>query len=164
MAAVLSSGLARHHRANPSASLKTEQLFGLPVLMSGVASLTLLKSEVDALAQHYKQTLENLLKIHKKTPESFVFFISGSLPFPAILHIRQLGLFGMICRLEDNILHRLAKYILTTCSDNIYSWFSQIKMICTKYRLPHPLTLLESQPSKESFKKLVKTSGKKNYE
>ena len=49
LAAVLSAGLARHHRANPCASLRTEKLYGLPVLMSGVATLTLLKSEVDKI-------------------------------------------------------------------------------------------------------------------
>ena len=52
LAAVLSSGLARHHRANPAASLRTEKLFGLPVLLSGVAALTLQKSEINNRSQH----------------------------------------------------------------------------------------------------------------
>ena len=156
LAAALSSGLARHHRANPAASLKTEKLIGLPVLQSGVAALTLLKSEVGILSQHYKHTLEGLLKIHKKTPAPFVFFVAGSLPFQALLDIKQLGLFGMVCRLENNILHTVARYVLTTCADNSSSWFIQIKELCHQYQLPHPLTLLESSSSKETFKQLVK--------
>ena len=82
--------------------------------------------------------------------------MSGSLPFPATLHLKQLGLFAMICRLDNNILHRLAKYILTTSPDNSHSWFIQIKKICHQYQLPHPLTLLESPPTKEFFKQLSK--------
>ena len=156
LGAVLSSGLARHHRANPASALKTEKLHGFPVLMSGTPALTLLQSEIDTLAHHYKCTLEGLLKLHKKTPEPFIFFISGSLPLPALLHLRQLGLFGMISRLENNILHHLAKYLLTTSPDSSHSWFIQIKKICKQYQLPHPLSLLESPLSKESFKLLTK--------
>ena len=155
LGAVLSSGLARHHRANPASSLKTEKLHGFPVLMSGTPALTLLQSEIDTLAHHYKCTLEGLLKLHKKTPEPFIFFIAGSLPFQAILHLRQLGLFGMICRLEENILHHLAKHLLTTSPDTSHSWFIQIKKICKQYQLPHPLSLLQSGLSKESFKLLT---------
>ena len=91
LSAVLSSGLARHHRANPASVLITEKLYGLPVLLSGVASLTLLQSEKDTLAHHHKTTLESLLKSHQKTPRAFVFFMSGFLPLPAIFDLRQLG-------------------------------------------------------------------------
>ena len=111
---------------------------------------------MDILTQHYKQTLEGLLKIHRKTPAPFVYFIAGSLPFQAILDIKQLGLFGMVCRLDNNILHTVAKYVLTTCPDNSSSWFIQIKELCQQYQLPHPLTLLESSSSKETFKQLIK--------
>ena len=47
---VLSSGMARRHRANPLASIKTEQTFGSPVLLSGAGSLMLSKSELDVLS------------------------------------------------------------------------------------------------------------------
>ena len=97
--------------------------------MSGVAALSLLKSETAFLSHHYKTTLEGLLKIHNRTPEPFVFFIAGSLPFQALLHLRQLGLFGMICRAEENILHDLAKQILTSSPENSHSWFVKIKDI-----------------------------------
>ena len=136
--------------------MRAEKLNGLPVLLSGLGALTLLKSEIDTLSHHYKQTLEGLLKIHQKTPACFVFFVSGTLPFPAHLHLKQLGLFGMISRLENNTLHRLAKQQLTTCTDSSHSWFIQIKELCQQYQLPHPLSLLESPPSKESFKHLTK--------
>ena len=82
--------------------------------------------------------------------------MAGSLPFPAHLHKRQLTLFGMICRLPNNILHRLAQNILTTYPDSIKSWFMQIKKLCFQYNLPHPLLLLTDPPSKAEFKNLVR--------
>ena len=100
--AVLPAGLARAHRGNPIASLRVESLYGVPVLMSGIASLVLKQSEVNILNQHYKTTLQNLLKLHDRTPDPVVFFLAGSLPAVAILHLKQLSLFSMITRLPEN--------------------------------------------------------------
>ena len=71
--------------------------------MSGVSSLLLLQSEEDALSQHYKETLQGLQKLYQLTPRLVVYFLAGSLPFPALLHMRQIGLFGMFARQVDNI-------------------------------------------------------------
>jgi hypothetical protein len=156
LGAVLSAGLARAHRGNPAASLRTEKLYSLPVLLSGVSCLLLLQSEEDALTQHYKETLQGLQKLYQLTPRPVVYFLAGSLPLPALLHIKQLGLFGMLARQPDNILHSMAKYILTSLPDSSKSWFLKIKELCHMYGLPHPLTLLQKQPDKEAFKNQVK--------
>ena len=108
LASVLFSGMSRRHRANPLSSLRVEKTFGSPVLFSGVGSLILNKSELDVISHHVKTTTENLLKLHNKTPEPFVFLISGTFPAAATLHIKQLSLFSMICRLPDNILNTVA--------------------------------------------------------
>ena len=149
--------MARHHRGNPAASLRVEKLYGLPVLLSGVAALTLLKSELDTLSFHYKETLQGLLRLHRKTPDCVVFFLGGSLPLPALLHIKQLVLFCMILNLPNNILNTIARYKLTRNSDCNRSWFSNIKSLCFQYNLPHPLLLLDYPPDKEDFKKAVKS-------
>ena len=124
--------------------------------MSGLGSLYLLSSEIQTLSKHYKQTLEGLQKLYQKTPEPVVFFLGGSLPLPAQIHIRQLTLFAMVCRLPENILHRLAKYILTSLPDSTKSWFLQIKKLCFTYNLPHPLLLLADPPTKASFSHRVR--------
>ena len=156
LAAVLTAGLSRKHRGNPAASLKVEKLYALPVLLSGLGCLYLLESEVKILSQHYKDVLESLQKLHTKTPEPVVFFLAGSLPFRGYLHIRQLTLFSMICRLPTNILHRVAEYVLTRLPDSSKSWFLQIKKLCFQYGLPHPLELLKKPPNKNEFKKQIK--------
>ena len=106
---------------------------------------------------HYKNKIQNLQKLYDKTPESVVYFLSGSLPASALLHIKQLTLFSMIARLPGNVLHHIAKYILTVSRDSSKSWFVHIRSLTQQYHLPHPLTLLERPLSKLAFKKLVKS-------
>ena len=59
--AVLPAGLARRHYGNPAASLRVHQLYGIPVLLSGLSALVLNKQELDILDHHHKTTLERLL-------------------------------------------------------------------------------------------------------
>ena len=151
--------MARRHRANPLASLRANTIFGIPVLYSGLASLILNKHETDIISQHVKETVQNLLKLHQKTPEPFIFFIAGSLPGEALLHMKQLTLFGAICRLPGNLLYTIASNILTSMTDTDNSWFAQIRALCFRYALPHPLILLNNPLTKHLSKK-VRNSGK----
>ena len=73
----------------------------------------------------------------------------------AVLHTKQLSLFGMVTRLQDNILNKIARQILITAPDSTKSWFIQVKNLCTLYKLPHPITLLDNPYDKEVFKTLV---------
>ena len=134
-----------------------EKLYGLPVLFSGVASLVLNPTDINLINQHYKKVLSNLLKLHRGTPAPFIYFVAGSLPGQAILHLRQLSLFSMICYLQEDPLHKRAKKSLTSCSKSAKSWFTQIRDICLQYDLPHPLRLLETPISKQRLKKLAKS-------
>ena len=121
LGAILSSGMARRHRANPLASIRADKIFGTPSLFSGMAALMLSKSEIEIINHHVKETLQNLLKLHKKTPEPVIFLLSGSLPGEAILHTKQLTLFGMICRLPGNPLNTLTKEMLASCHLLVHS-------------------------------------------
>ena len=141
---ILSAGLARGHRGNPAASLRVEQLYGLPVLLSGTAALVLKKTEESHIDMHYKNKLQSLMKLHQKTPDPVVYFLSGSLPASARLHLKQLSLFSMISRLPNNILHRIASHILISGNDNCGSWFIHIRDLCLKYGLPHPISQLQN--------------------
>ena len=158
LAQILSMGMAKRHRANPLATLRAETIFSTPVLYSGMASLLMSKSEVDILSRHVKVTTENLLKLHPKTPEPVVFFLAGKLPGEALLHLKQLTLFGMICQLRGNILNNLAVKLLTNEKQTSKNWFAEIRSHCFTYNLPHPLLLLRDPPSKERYKKLLRTN------
>ena len=155
--ALLPAGIAKRQRGNPAASLKLSQLYGAPVLLSGMATLVLSEAEQKIVDGHYLSTLQRLLRLHDKTPRSMIYFLSGSLPATALLHQRHMALFSMICHLKEDPLHTHASYALLHSKKCSKSWFVQIRDICLQYGLPHPLKLLEDPLSKQRLKTMVKT-------
>ena len=126
LGAVLSAGLARGHRGSPAAALRVHQIHCTPVLFSGLATLVLNKAEINIIDKHYQYTVQNLQRLHKKTPRSIIFFLAGSLPGEALLHLRQLTLLSMICHLPEDPLHQHGKHALTSMSPSSLSWFHQV--------------------------------------
>ena len=126
---VLHSGIALHHRANPAASLRVESCYGVPVLLSGLATLVLTTKEEKILDQHFKVHIERLLRLHQSTPSPVVFFIAGCLPFTARLHMRMLSLFGQLCRLRDgnNLLAKYAANLFSSATPAKKSWFWKLR-------------------------------------
>ena len=152
LGAVLHAGAARHHRGNPAGSLRIEKLYALPRLFSGLGVLVLLKTEVDMIDHHIKETQEKLMRLHPRTPQCVVSFLAGCLPGRALLHQKILSIFGMICVLKDSILHCHAKQVLVNAKPSSRSWFVGVRDICLQYGLPHPLELLNSERTKEISK------------
>ena len=125
--------------------------------MSGLGSLFLSQKEVSIVDQQYKRTLQNILRLSVSSPACLVYFVAGSLPGAAIIHLRQLTLFCLVCRLKGDPLHQHAVHTLLTSSPTTQSWFIQVRNLLLQYHLPHPLYLLQDPPSKETFKRLVKS-------
>ena len=161
---VLPAGLARGHSGNCAAALRIEKLYGLPVLLSGLAALLLNKGEQDSLIHHHKLQLERLQRLYPCTPEPVVYFLAGTLPTSAVLHLRQLSLLGMIGRLgPHSILHRHGRQVLAAASPEStspypcsQSWFVQVRGLTEKYLLPDPLVIMANPPTKEAWKKHTK--------
>ena len=156
LGSIIPAGMARSHRGNPSASLRIHQLYATPVLLSGLSSLCLTDSELKVLDCHYKNTIQNLQRLHQNTPRAVVFLFAGCLPGRALVHKRQLSLFLMICHLPNDPLNSHARHILTCAPPSAKSWFQQVRYLCTLYDLPQPLELLANPPNKEQFKVQVK--------
>ena len=102
-----------------------------------------------------RKVYEAFLVCLPDTPRSIVHFLSGSLPGEAIIHLRMLGIFGMVARLTADPLRIHARNVLTTAKSSSKSWFIQIRNICLKYDLPHPLIILDTQPGKKAYSKLI---------
>ena len=132
------------------------QLYGIPVLLSGLASLVLSKKEVEIIDRHHSETLRKLLRLLKNTPRCVIYFLSGCLPGAALMHMRQFSLFGMICRLSNNILNQYAFNYFSEADQFKTSWFRQIGDLCLQYNLPQPLSLLQNPLDKTAMKLLVK--------
>ena len=134
----------------------TDQMYAIPVLMSGLGSLVLSEQEINLIDMHHKETLRCLLRLQQNTPRSVTYFMAGCLPGSALLHLRQLSLFGMITRLQGSLLYQHASNISSYNTISNKSWFHQIRKWCLLYGLPHPQELLSSPLSKAGFKTLVK--------
>ena len=132
------------------------KIYGTGVLFSGTASLVISRSELAILDKHYQNVVQNIQKLHRNTPRCVTFLLAGCLPGEAILHLKQMALFRMICYLPGNPLHTYASKFLSTALPNGKSWFSQIVQICLKYSLQHPHQLLINPPTKAIFKNYVK--------
>ena len=156
VASVLHTGLALGHRSNPASGLRIHDIYATPVLMSGLAALVLSDAEIKMIEQHYRETLRSIMRLYPKTPRSVVYFLAGSLPGSAILHLRQLSLFGMITRLKGSILFNHAENIFKSITVAKSSWFHQIRRWCIMYDLPHPLDLMSAALNKQAFKTLIK--------
>jgi len=156
LASIGCAGMSLSQRVNPAANLRIHTLYAVPILYSGVASLVLKPKEFHTLANHYKTTLQQLQRLHEKTPRGVVYLLAGCLPPEALLHMKQLSLFSMICRKPDDPLHRHGQHILTNCSQKSKSWFYQVKDILTQYGLNDPLQYLDYPPQKLVFKQQVK--------
>ena len=140
MFSLLAAGTAKSHRCNPAATIRAERLFGIPVLLSGLAALVLSRSDVSLLSGPFKKHVERILKLHDLTPESVIWFLAGCLPLEGHLHLRQMSLFGMLSRLRDggNPLAAHARYIFSLPKIPPKSWFKQVCDTFEKYALPHP--------------------------
>jgi hypothetical protein len=149
---VSSAGLARSHRGNPAASLRVHQLYATPVLLSGLASLVLTEPELKVLDTHFKNTVQNLQRLHQNTPRGVIFLLAGCLPGRAVQHSRQLSLFSMVCHLPEDPIHSHARHILASAPLSAKSWFQKVSELCCQYGLPHPLHFLDNPLSKEHFK------------
>jgi hypothetical protein len=118
--------------------------------------LVLTKPETTLIDYQYRRMLEKIQKLHEKTPRSFVHLLAGTIPGEALLHQKQLSLFMMVCHLPGNPVNVHARNILLTAPKSAKSWFQQVRLLCLKYGLDHPLHLLDHPPPKADFKALVK--------
>ena len=154
---VISCGMARNHRGNPTASLRVEACYSAPKLFSGLASLLLSPADLKVLSVHRRLTLQRLQRLHPNTPAPALHFLSGSLPAPALVHKHQYTLLHMVALLgPSSILYRHGIYVLHHSIKN--SWFSQVRELSNQYSLPDPIQILISPPPKRSFKTNVKNS------
>ena len=96
------------------------------------------------------------MRLHPSTPQPVVCFLAGCLPGTALVDLKILSNFGMICSLKESILHKHAIHVLVQSKPSSRSWFVKVRDLCLQYGLPHPLIFLQSNYSKDQYKSMVK--------
>ena len=156
LGAILPAGMAKGHRGNPIASIRAYNVHVLPVLISCLSSLVLKESDIYLISQQHKKTIKNLQKLYDKTPDPIIFFLSGTLPGKAVLHLRQFSLLSMISHLQDNPLHQHLVRVLATAKQGASSWVLNLRDTSLVYGLSHPLQILQNPMPKSKFKAMIK--------
>ena len=131
----------------------------LPVLLSGLPALPIRPPQIKSLQLFHNRIMRGVLKLSKSSPLPALHFLLGELPAEAVLHIRTLGLLHNIASNPSCSVHRMVTYILMMCEESSTTWSNHVQLLCMKYGLPSPLSILNcsSPMSKMSWNTLVKT-------
>ena len=134
------------------------RVYNLPVLVSGLSTLPIRPSTGKSMRIFQNKMLRGFLKLSSSSPVPALYFLFGELPVEGIVHINTLITFHNIWSNPDTTVFKIVKYILTMCKTNSTTWSNHLQLLCLRYGLPSPLTLLQTQPwPKKSWKSFVKT-------
>ena len=145
---------------SPTVQIHLWRTCNLPRLLSGLPALPIRPAQAKALETFHKKVLRGFLKLSKASPIPALYFLLGELPVEATLHIRTLGLFYNIVSNPSSTVHTITKYILQMCNRSSTTWSNHVQLLCLRYGLPPPLTLLNNNCpviTKEEWSNLVKT-------
>ena len=125
----------------------------LPVLTSGLSALSIRSTNMNSLRLFQNKVLRGFLKLSSSSPVPALHFLLGELPVEAMIHINTLTIFHNIWSNSQTTVCKLVEYILKMCKSNSTTWSNHLQLLCLKYSLPSPLTLLQTSPpwSKESW-------------
>ena len=101
--------------------------------------------------------MKQLQGLPNKTSDTAALALMGTLPISVCIEKNILSLFGRVVRDRNSIEHELATRQLAVRSITEKSWFSSVRMVLNAYDLPSAYDLIENPPSKEQWKKTVKS-------
>ena len=143
---------------SPIAQCHIWRTCSLPILLSGLSALPIMPSQIKTLEVFHNKMLRGFLKLSQSSPIPALHFLLGEPPAEAILHMRTLSLFYNLWSNPECTVFRITMYILKMCKENSLTWANHVRLLCLRYDLPSPLSLLQTPVwSKDSWNMLVKT-------
>ena len=157
--ALLGPAFAYKCLLSPIVRIHLWKTYNLPVLVSGLSALPIRPTTIKSMAVFQNKIMRGILKLSNTSPIPALYFLLGELPVEGILHINTLSVFHNIWSNPDTTVSKIVKYILMMCTSSSTTWSNHLQLLCQKYSLPSPLSLLQtgSPWSKESWNSLVKT-------
>ena len=143
---------------SPLVQIHLWRTYNLPVLVSGLAALPIRPTTMKSLNLFQNNVMRGFLKLSCSSPVPALYFLLGELPVEGIVHIRTLSTFHNICSNPNTTVYKIVKYILTMCDSSSTTWSNHLQLLCLKYGLPSPLSLMLGPSwSKDAWHCLVKT-------
>lgn len=155
---LMGAGLYGLNGVNPITSKQLIDVYVLPRLTYGLECLPLSSNELQPTEVYFRELLRMIQHLPQSTANPACYLLLGVLPVEAVIHIKALTLFGAVMRDEGSLEYCIIERQLAMKGNESYSWAIYIKRLLSKYDLPTPLEALYEMPSKESWKKLVKSN------
>lgn len=158
MFAMLGPTYAYRCKLSPVLQSHLWRTYNLPVLVSGLSALPIRPAYMAPLTLFHHKLLRGFLRLSQSSPIPSLYFLLGELPIASRLHIETLMLFHAVWSNPSTKLFQILKYILMMADLNSVTWANHIRLLCAKYSLPEPLSLLKTDPySKDEWRDLIKT-------
>ena len=152
---LMGSGVHGNNGVGAMICMQIFNVYVLPRLLYGLDVLMLSQKQIQTLTAYYNRILKQFQGLPTRTATCAVLLLVGALPFPALLHLRQFSLIGMIARSNNQTLKRLAlRQAALRCSKT--SWFARVNSALTQYSLPTISELLENPVPREQWKEITK--------
>ena len=152
-------GAGFHGRSGTKQSIKADmwRKYVIPRLIYGLEVQNLKKKDITALEAFQIRCAKQLQGLPTKTSNSATMALLGLLPIEACINKCVLTLFCNVVRDPQCIEYDIARRQLAVKSPNDTSFFSKVRNILDLYSLPTAYSVVETAPTREQWKKCVKS-------
>ena len=151
---LMGAGLHGLNGCGVKTCLQLYRIYTIPAMLHNLDALIIEDSEFKEIEDFHKMFLRQIQHLPTSTATPALYLLTGELPVIAQMHIRILNLFVRLLRremVEKNIIIR--QLAMKRIQDK--SWVTTVRKLLWKYQLPSAYHIVDSLPTKESWKKQV---------
>jgi hypothetical protein len=153
---LLGAGVHGTNGLPPKVTRVIYTLYVLPVLLHGVETLTLNKTQRDTLEQFHRDSIKNLQTLPTRVANCISYLLYGVAPLEAFIDRRIATLVGRIANQKDSTLHAVLTRQMAVKSTNSKSWAIYAAGRLAQYDFPTIPQILASPPPMSRWKMRVR--------
>ena len=155
---MLDPGLHALKGTNPLVAVKLWKDYALPRSLYGIETLKFSKSDIQKLELLQLKICRQIQGLPDRTTNAATYALLGIETIEATVDKLMLSFFGNIIQNGSSIEFRITErqQVMSTQHKNAFA--TRIRNILEKYNLPTIITLMESVPPKEIWKRMVKNA------
>ena len=137
-------------KLSPVTQLHLWHTYNLPVLTTGLNALPIRPSHMKPIISFHHKVLRGFLRLSPSSPVPSLYFLLGEPPLECRLHMHVFSLFYSVWSSPHSRMFQILHYILKMSNLQSTTWANHVRLLCIKYGIPDPLTLLQQQPPSKS--------------
>ena len=154
--ALMGTGFYGHNGLPPLINLHIYQIFILSRCTYGLETMKLLTRDFHALEIQHRCIIRHILYLPDRTAISALHILSSTLPIQAQIEMKTLTFFRS-CLAEVGLIQDVILRQHAMKDPNSNSWVVYVEKMLRKYNLPPISEIFLDSPSKEAWKKAVKS-------